>query len=353
LYLQINGPATFPEGLKPDIARSLAAHPLYNGEVLNQYYEAARTGAVVADKDLFGIVKIAGPDRVAWLQGMVSNDVGKLTPGTGCYAAHLNAQGRIVGHMAIHATEQAFWLSLERAAIEKLVAAFDKLLIMEDVQITDVSSEHDIISVIGPRAAGAIENWLGMPLKIGGIYSHAEFEHCRVVVSELGYDLWVHRDRGDIVLRGLADAGTTAIDHGTWDVLRTEAGLPIYGIDIDETTTLPELGERGISYDKGCYIGQEVVAKIKYLGHVNRRFVGIEMQTDKIPDMKSRIQKNGKDVGYVTTALFSPGLKKPIALGFVTRTAYATGNEVEIISEKQTIAAKIVELPFSTHINKN
>ena len=154
-----------------------------------------------------------------------------------------------------------------------------------------------------------------------------------MVVSDLGYELWVAHGQADKVLRSLSQAGATSIDHGAWDVLRTEAGIPIYGVDIDETTTMPEIGEKGISYNKGCYIGQEVVAKVKYIGHVNRRFVGLTLSGSDIPELKSPIYKGIKEVGSVTTSLFSPGLERPIALGFVSRTAYAVGTEVEILSE--------------------
>ena len=134
-----------------------------------------------------------------------------------------------------------------------------------------------------------------------------------MVLGDLGYDVWVRRDLSDKALREIAESGATAIDHGVWDVLRTEAGLPVYGVDIDETTTMPELGERGISYDKGCYIGQEVVARVKYIGHVNRRFVGMTAEGDRSAELQSAVRKEGKPVGYVTTSLFSPGLGKPIA----------------------------------------
>ena len=144
------------------------------------------------------------------------------------------------------------------------------------------------------------------------------------------------------MLHLLAGSGATAIDQGTWDVLRTEAGLPVYGVDIDETTTMPEIGETGINYDKGCYIGQEVVAKVKYIGHVNRRFVGLTISGNELPELKSAIRKGGREVGYITTTLFSPGLNKPIALGFVSRAAYAPGSEVEV----GTASATIVDLPF-------
>ncbi|PYS55917.1 MAG: hypothetical protein DMG13_01625 [Acidobacteria bacterium] len=313
--------------------------------MLIEHYQAARKAAAVAEKDWFGILKLTGSERSSWLQGMVTNDVQKLTPGAGCYAAHLTPQGKIVAHMHILADDDTLWLLLERAAIPKLRDAFDKLLIMEDVQITDASGEYNILAVIGPKARSVLESWLGEPLSIDGLYRHRKFEGGRLFESDLGYDLWIPREQGDKVLRALAVSGATAIDRGTWDVLRTEAGMPVFGIDIDETTTMPEIGERGISYEKGCYIGQEVVAKVKYIGHVNRRFVGLTFAGNDLPKLKSPIRKGGKEVGYVTTSLLSPGLNKPVALGFVSRAAYAAGTEVEVVGEK-TLAATIVDLPF-------
>ena len=310
--------------------------------MLAENYKAATEGAAVAEKDWLGVVKLTGAERVSWLQGMITNDVQKLAPGTGCYAAHLTPQGKIVAQMHVLMDEDALWLSLERAATPKLIAAFDKLLIMEDVQVEDVSEEYSILGVLGPKAAAALDSWLGEPLNLDGRYSHRRSGDCRIVVSDLGYDVWVPRGQADKVLRLLAGSGATAIDHGTWDVLRTEAGLPVYGVDIDETTTMPEIGETGISYDKGCYIGQEVVAKVKYIGHVNRRFVGLTISRNELPELKSAIRKGGREVGYITTTLFSPGLNKPIALGFVSRAAYAPGSEVEV----GTASATIVGLPF-------
>ncbi len=314
--------------------------------MLLEYYQAARNSAALAEKDWYGILKLTGAERVSWLQGMVTNDVQKLTPGAGCYAAHLTSQGKIVAHMQILADEDALWLSLERAALPKLAAAFDKLLIMEDVQVQDVSGDYDILSVTGPKAGSVLESWLDEPLGLTNLYSHRIFEQCRVIRSELGFDLWISRGDADKVVRSLAASGATAIDLGTWDVIRTEAGIPIYGVDIDETTTMPEIGENGISYDKGCYVGQEVVAKVKYIGHVNRRFVGLTIPGEDIPELKSPIYKGEKEVGYVTTSLFSPGLNKPIALGFVSGSAYVAGTEVEIRSEGKKIPASIVGLPF-------
>ncbi len=310
--------------------------------MLAEYYKAATEAAAITELDLFGVVKLTGSDRVSWLQGMITNDVEKLAPGAGCYAAHLTPQGKIVAQMHVFKDEDALWLSLERAVITKLIAAFDKLLIMEDVQISDLSDRYSILGLLGPQAAARLGAWLGKTSNLEGLYSHRRFDESRISISQLGYDIWIPRSETDSVLRSFADHGVTAIDHGTWDVLRTQAGMPVYGVDIDETTTMPELGDAGISYEKGCYIGQEVVAKVKYIGHVNRRFVGLLISGNDLPEMKSRIRKGGRDVGYITTVLFSPGLNKPIALGFVSRSAYAPGTEIEVGNG----AATIVDLPF-------
>src|SRR5581483_6771499 len=148
------------------------------------------------------------------------------------------------------------WLSLEQAAIHRLLSAFDKLLIMEDVQVTDLSNDFSVLAVLGPHAGRVIEAWAGEPVQLTAKYAHRNFEDSRIVVADLGYEIWSPRGKVDKVLRFIAQSGATAIDHGTWDVLRTEAGIPVYGVDIDESTTMPELGEAGINYEKGCYIGQ-------------------------------------------------------------------------------------------------
>jgi aminomethyltransferase len=314
--------------------------------MLRDYYKAAHEAAALVEKDWYGVVRLTGTERASWLQGMVTNDVQRLGIGQGCYAAHLTPQGKMVAHMMILRDEECLWLVLERAVIPRLVAAFDKLLIMEDVQVHDESQELEILGVVGPQSKTVIESWLGERFELDGLYEHRLSGDHRMVRTNMGYDIWVNRTSTDTVLAALANHGAVAIDHGTWDVLRTELGWPIFGVDIDESTTMPELGERGISYDKGCYVGQEVVAKVKYIGHVNRRFVGLVLDGEALPEIKSLIRKSDKEVGYVTTSLFSPGLNKPIALGFVARGAYAPGTSVDVFSEGKLLAAKIVDLPF-------
>src|SRR5215813_5872297 len=183
--------------------------------MLTESYRAATERTAIAEEDRCGIVKLTGSERVSWLQGMVTNDVQKLSPGNGCYAAHLTPQGKIVAHMHILADEDVLWLSLERAAIPKLIQAFDKLLIMEDVQTADVSDEYSILGLIGPQSLALLKSWAGQPLDLHTRYSHHTLDNCRIVSSDLGYDIWVPRAETDAIVRSLTQTGATAIDRGT------------------------------------------------------------------------------------------------------------------------------------------
>src|SRR5215472_6386278 len=149
-------------------------------------YKAASEAAALVEKDWSGLVKLTGRDRVTWLQGMVTNDVASLKPGTGCYAAHLTPQGKIVAHMDILADEDALWLSLERSAVTSLMAAFDKLLIMEDVQMTDASGDYSVLGLLGPKAPAVLASWAGEPPNLDTRYSHQTLDNCRIVLSALG-----------------------------------------------------------------------------------------------------------------------------------------------------------------------
>jgi folate-binding protein YgfZ len=317
---------------------------------LNQskFYQAAHHEAAVLKQPWNrGILRLSGPERISWLQGMVTNDVEKLRPGQGAYAAHLNAQGKLVAQMKTLVDSDVVWLATEASNVKKLGEVLDRMIVMEDVQCEDHSGDFELIAVIGPKSGLILESWLGEPLNLGAEYDHRAHSKCRRIVrDELGYTIWADAAKADAVLEELIAAGATPIDEATWNVIRTEAGLPIYGTDIDDSTTLPELGEKGVRYDKGCYIGQEVVARIKYIGHVNRRFMGFVCEGEDVPVPGSVVRSGGKDAGYITSGVVSPKRGKAIALGFVNRLAAVSGTPVELISGEIKLAATVSELPF-------
>jgi folate-binding protein YgfZ len=285
---------------------------------------------------------------------MVSNDVEKLLPGQGTYAAHLNAQGKLIGQMAILIDADAIWLTMESSNVSRLLRSLEPMIVMEDVISEDLTARFGSIELLGPHAPATLEKWLGEPLNLERTYDHRETSKCRRIFrDELGYTVWVDSDKANIAVEEIAAAGATVIDEAVWNIIRTESGLPIYGTDIDETTTLPELGERGISYDKGCYIGQEVVARIKYIGHVNRRFMGFALEGSIPAAPHSVVRSGGKDVGTITTSVLSPGVGKAIALGFVGRSAAVAGTNVELVSGDSILSAVVSELPFIRTVTRN
>ncbi len=303
--------------------------PFIIDPMLQEHYDAARDKVVVFTEDWMGVLKLTGSERHTWLQGMVTNDVETLKPGSSCYAAHLNAQGKVVAQMTVFVDTDALWLLVERTAVEKLAAAFERLIIMEDAQVNNVSSDYTVLGLVGPQAGRVLQGL-----------------SCLTVPVDHGYDLIVPVNAAPEVSAAVTAAGAVAADTEVWNILRTEWGIPLYGVDIDETTTMPELGQRGISYDKGCYIGQEVVARIRYIGHVNRRFVGFVCDNGAVPEVRSTVELRGKDAGYVTSAVFSPGLGKPIALGFVNRVAAEAGTAVTIAGRDSRVAAHVAALPM-------
>jgi len=317
---------------------------------LNQsdFYHATRHDAAVLKQPWNrGLIRLSGPERISWLQGMITNDVEKLHPGQGAYAAHLNAQGKLVAQMTVLVDSDAIWLVTEASNVKKLVEVLDRMIVMEDVQCENHSGDFELISLVGPKSGSVLAAWLGESLNLGAEYDHREYPKCRRIVrDELGYTVWADSSNAASVFDGIVAAGAASIDEATWNIVRTEAGIPIYGTDIDDTTTLPELGEKGIRYDKGCYIGQEVVARIKYIGHVNRRFMGFVCDGGNLPAAGSIVRSGGKDVGYVTSGVVSPSLGKAIALGFVNRLAAISGTPVEIVVGETKLTASVSELPF-------
>ncbi len=311
-------------------------------------YEKLAESAFLFELDK-GVVELTGPERVSWLQRMLSNDVARLKAGEGCYAAYLSSQGRLVSQMVVLADEDALYLVLERGNVDQTVSELDKLLIMEEVEIRDHSPDTSSFLLVGGVAETVLERFSCMPLDLGSAYSHRVAGTPRVVVAELGYEFLVPRAQTASVRDRLIDSGAEPADPALLNVLRVEAGLPLYGLDVDLTTTLSELGDKGIDYDKGCYVGQEVVAKIKYIGHVNRRFVGLKISGTELPGLKSPLTKGEKEVGYVTSAVHSPALNSPIALAFVRFGSDKAGTEVEVVIDGSPHPATVVALPFVKH----
>ncbi len=303
-------------------------------------------------------VKFTGEDRIDFLQGMLSNDVKALRPGDGCPATLLTEQGRIVADLRVYAEESAILLDLDARIKEKTIEALDRFIIADDVEIEDLSARRVTLAVQGPTAAEV--------LTAAGLSSLPErkLQHRDATIAEVqvrvirsdqtgksGYEFHVPSDRVAVVWQALAQLdGLLPVGHTALNMLRVEAGIPWYGLDMDEDRIVLEVGlDRAISFNKGCYLGQEVVERASARGHMNRLLIGFLLQDegqDALPTRGDRLLKDDKEVGWLTSVTTSPTLGRPIALGYVRREHGEPGTRLRIDRPDMDMIAEVVKLPF-------
>jgi folate-binding protein YgfZ len=325
------------------------------------------------DRSDRGRLRLTGRDRQTFLQGMVTNDVVRLQPGQGCYAFMLDATGHVLADMRILCTEDSLLLDLEPGMASSVAETLDKYLIMEKCRITDVSAETRQIFLGGAGITGTTADFLPtLPRQPGewqeGDNSHDSFfgpQFLRFAATRLiagaGFDLYFPSTVTKVtttketmafdvnLAEELDKSGFVSLAPETLDALRIEAGIPRFGVDMDSRVLAPETGQesRAISYKKGCYIGQEIVARIDARGRVNRRLTGFRLDPtlmpDALPAADTPIMVNGKEVGRVTSAAIGPTLGVPLALGYLRREHSEPGTAVTIADAPATVAA----LPFA------
>ncbi len=323
---------------------------------------AERAATVRASAGIFrlsdrALLEVGGGDRVRWLDSMLSNDVAGLQVGgenSGCYATALTAKGRIVADLHVLVRDAVFWLETAAAAVPRLVEHFERHLIADDVSLRDLGPSIDRLAVEGPLAGRLLERAAAgamdlaadccAELRIGG----TEVVAARYGWSgEVGFQLLVPAGSGETVAKAIEAAGSESgpIVAGaeTLEILRIEAGIPRFGAEIDETVLPAEarLG-RAVSRSKGCYLGQEVVARMEAAGRVSHLLVGLAMAEGPLPEPGSEIATAGKRVGEVTSSCRS-ALAGSIALGFVRAAHSATGTELCVAGRPVRVAA----LPFA------
>jgi folate-binding protein YgfZ len=301
---------------------------------LEQEYRAAQEHCVLMEWATWGVVRVEGSDRVAFLHSLLSNDITSLIPGRSCEAALLTPTGKLLAHLAVIADAEAHWLLTDRPRIETVLTTLNRYLIMEQVTMTDVSRSYAIVGLHGPQAAVVV-----------GVVSQ------KITVRQVNYSLVTKDDRLLIVpteevarIRDrLIAAGAVPIGWEAFNVLRIEAGIPWYGIDMDESNLLPETGleERLVSYTKGCYVGQEVVARLQTYGSVSQKLMRLACDGTVVPGRGDEIRKGDQPVGQITSACFSPRLKRPLALGYLKRPHYQAETPVTIVCHGRPVSAAV------------
>jgi folate-binding protein YgfZ len=320
-----------------------------------QQYRALRETAGLIDRSAIGKAEVEGRDRASFLQGMLSNDVKALAPGQGCPAAFLDAHGKVMALMHVYALADRILLELPAGLTQKTLLLLDKYLISEKASFEPMDEAWAVVSVQGPGAPAILATVVGHALDLA---PHAHVEAtlagaaARVVQrAEFGalpgYFLWTAPSHAGDIQAALRAAGAVPVDHDVAEILRVEAGVPAYGQDVDESVLLPETGlEQMVSYTKGCYIGQELVARVKYRGHVNRALTGLRLEGERVPAPGAAVVAGDREIGRITSAARSLSLGVPIALGYVRREHREPGESVSVRLGDDLAPARVAALPF-------
>lgn len=348
---------------------------LNDAEVVADYgdwlaeYKALREAAGIIDLSFRGRICLLGNDRIRFLHGQITNDVKKLAVGEGCYSALTSAKGKMESDLNIYNLQEELLLDFEPGLTEKISQRLEKFIVADDVQIVDVAPHYGFLSVQGPKAEQVVsavgllsDKALSKPRSIiksseatlGEIYIASQPRIHPTDEKKFGFDIFVPNNSlgavADKLVAAAKDIGGRACGWTALETARIEAGIPRFGIDMDETNLPMECGieQSAISFNKGCYIGQEVLNRVHTIGHVNKELRGLRLAEDLKgwPQAKDKLFHNGKEIGYITSAIKSPALNANIALGYVRREANQMGIELVLRTADGENFAKIVELPF-------
>jgi len=315
-------------------------------------FDALRSGCGVYDLGFRAKVSITGGDRVRWLNGMLTNNIRDLAVGQGVYAFLLNPQGHILADLYAYNRGDTITLDTDRSQLEKILATFDHYIIMDDVEVKDLSAEVTSLGIAGPRSrevllAAGIEVPEANPLQVveARCTCACDCVRCTAVrgdnASPENYELWLAPAHVKQSWDALIAHGATAVGFGALELQRIALGIPAYGVDIRERD-LPQETEqaRALNFNKGCYIGQEIVERIRSRGAVHRKFTSFIMDGAASISAGMKIGAGEKEVGEITSvaSLRLAGEQKTIALGYIRREVASPGREVLIGGE----TAKVV-----------
>jgi folate-binding protein YgfZ len=324
-------------------------------------YQALRESSGILDLSFRGRLCVLGADRMAFLNGQVTNNVKDLKTGEGCYAALVTAKGKMQSDLNIYCLENELLLDFEPGLSAAVRARLENYIIAEDARVAEAAPHYGLLSAQGPRAAAVLEGLsLRGPQKAFGVARIEEADLGEIYVANqprtgtAGFDLFIPAEAmpaaAEKVLTAARAAGGRWCGWTALETARIEAGLPRFGADMDGTNLPPEAGldNRAVSYSKGCYIGQEVIARIRTYGQVAKGLRGLRLPDElaALPARGDKLFLGAKEAGYITSATFSPALRANIALGYVRREANQTGTELLVETGGKRFPARIVDLPF-------
>ncbi|MCA9252801.1 MAG: glycine cleavage T C-terminal barrel domain-containing protein [Phycisphaerae bacterium] len=325
-------------------------------------YEAVRLSGGFMRNTQRRLVEITGADRTSWLHNLTTNTFNTLRPGDGNYAFAITIQGRTVCDLNCLVFEDRLWIDLDERWADESIAHLSKYRVIEDVDINDITPSQVRFDVIGPKTAEFIER-LGMG---NNFAAYADLQHStsqieghevRVVKNDVGpilaANLYAPSAAASAIQAKIQSLATemnmVELDHDLLAIVRIEAGVPQSVDDIDSEVIPPETlqTERGISYVKGCYLGQEVIERMRSRNSMARRLVGLKISGQQLPAKDSWVFADIKQVGRVTSACHSVALKSILALGYVKTSLAEEATALRVaLNDRDFADAELVEIPL-------
>jgi folate-binding protein YgfZ len=323
--------------------------------------EAVRTDVALFEMADRGLLEVRGTDRVRWLDGMISGDVlalDRASPGAGCHALFLTNRGAIIADLHVARFEDAFLLESLRSAIPKIRASLERFIIADDVELLDRTDDFVTFGLEGPAAPGLLEKALDEEaLELGSEqWTRGRIADRDVLVAAFGFSgeqayqlRFAPEDRNPVEDALAGAAGTDGLvrgDPASLEVLRIEAGIPALGAELDEDVLPPEARlEQTIAINKGCYVGQEIVARLRARGQVNHLLVGVRLEARDLPEVGTALSIGERASGELTSVTESPGQGR-IALAYVRREHAEPGTRLDFEGGQAIVAT----LPFDPRV---
>ncbi|MDQ2937612.1 MAG: aminomethyltransferase family protein [Acidobacteriota bacterium] len=338
--------------------------PASYGDVLFEYAAVRERGIGLTgliDLSSRGRILVSGTEAIQFLNGLITNDMKTLPENCWMPAAFPNVQGRLIATVRVIRLKDdqegspTFLLDTQAATHERVLKTIERFTLAGDFRVNDITNETAHLTLQGKKAAeivGSVVNKEAAGLAPNAALQTGQQTNVTVVrathTAENGFDLIVNSDQASILWNALTHAGARPVGYNALEILRIEAGLPRYGQDMDETNVVTEAAlDTAVSFTKGCYVGQEIIARIKYRGHVAKKLSGLSFTRSVKAEAGALIKSNDdKEIGRITSAAYSPHLGRTIALGYLKYDFIAFKTSVKVVGGDTELPAQVTELPF-------
>ncbi|HZF20996.1 MAG TPA: glycine cleavage T C-terminal barrel domain-containing protein, partial [Dongiaceae bacterium] len=318
-------------------------------KVEDEYWEVRKNTGIL-DLSHLGRLTVTGRDRSSFLHGLLTNDITNLKEYQGTRACLLTPKARVLADMHVHNLSDRLLLDTDESPSSRLKSTLDQFIVTEDVRIEDSTDGLLLLSLQGPKAADMIRQVLRTDVSTlprnanQALGPSVIINHDRT--GQGGYDIVIPRNESESVWQAFLLQGVQPVGTDALDILRLEAALPKYGVDLDENTLVLEAGLKdAISFNKGCYMGQETVARATFIGRVNRRLAQIHAKASHGLGSGARLFGDNKEAGVVTSSVYSPALSGVVGLGYVQKDFAKEGTQIEIVTaNEERFSATVTKL---------